>query len=92
VTGVVRLASTVDLSTAGAPARRPGVEPASTPQRRPASTTQVDAVDAYHTWLASTTSSCVNHASNASNRLRQNGVNSDVKQRQIGVKGVKSGL
>jgi hypothetical protein len=58
-------------------------------RRRPASTTQVDAVDAYHTWLASI---CVGHALNALNRLRQNGVNSDVKQRQIGVKGVKSGL
>jgi hypothetical protein len=77
LTGCDRRPPGVDLSTAGAPGaststrRRPSVD-----RRQPPRLTQ----------LTPTTIGWRRPASNASNRLRQNGVNSDVKQRQISVK------
>jgi hypothetical protein len=100
-------ALTVRRASRPPPARRrvdastPGVDSAST-QRRPASTTQVDTVDAYHTWLASTCFDlrrpCVDCVcvERRTADVNQNGKTASTrtsnKQRQIGVKGVKSGL
>jgi hypothetical protein len=91
LTGSDRRPPGVDLSTAGAQARRPGIDPAST-QRRPVSTTpQVDAVDAYHPWLASTCVDlrqpcvkCVEPPTSKRRQLRRQTASNPRQRRQIG--------